>query len=716
MWLVDGLRFRLDLFTTLLGARPQLRNMTLIHSPIAAPTILFWHLLIGAALAAASPTEVVIGDFEKGFGDWSVSGEAFGNVPANAAIEGQSAVTGRVGLAFANSFHGGDAAKGELESPEFTLSHRYVSLLLGGGNHVGLTGAELIVEGEVVRSTTGSDTEELVWNNWDVGELKGRKAKVRVIDRVSEGWGHVIADQVVLTNERKSSFDQPRLDAYRQSPEYYREPFRPQFHFTPELNWMNDPNGLVYENGEYHLFYQHNPFGNAWGHMSWGHAVSSDLVHWRHLPIALWEEDGVMIFSGSAVVDHHNTSGLGKGTTPPIIAIYTSHQRGKQAQCLASSNDHGRTWTKYAGNPVLNLNMSDFRDPKVFWHKPSAQWVMVVSLAIEKRLQFYGSRDLKDWKLLSEFGPAGAPNKPNWECPDLFELPVEGAQGATKWVLHVGMGGGAYAGGSGGEYFVGEFDGRSFKCDDPANDAQWADFGRDNYAAVSWSDIPASDGRRIWIGWMNNWETHLLPTSPWRSAMTIPRSLTLRRHANGNQVLVQRPIVELESLRADHWQLQDLAVEGDLDVTAKTTARGTQLELSAEFEVGDAAEVGIRVLADKDKATLVGYDAKSHGVFIDRRDSGIVDFHPAFAGRHVAPLKIDGNRLTLRIFVDSSSVELFADDGAVVLTDRVFPPKGADGIQVYSRGGQARLVRLDVWKLNSCWRRNDAAVISNSSH
>jgi sucrose-6-phosphate hydrolase SacC (GH32 family) len=246
--------------------------------------------------------------------------------------------------------------------------------------------------------------------------------------------------------------------------ELYREPFRPQFHFTPQRNWMNDPNGMVYYDGEWHLFYQYNPFGDRWGHMSWGHAVSRDLVHWEHLPLALPEEDGVMIFSGSAVVDWKNSSEFGKEGPPPLVAIYTGHREGRQDQRLAFSNDRGRRWTKFSGNPVLDVQIADFRDPKVFWHEATARWVMTVSLAAEKKVQFYASPDLKQWKYVGEFGPTGAVDG-LWECPDLFPLAVEG--GATKWVLIVNVNPGGPAGGSGTQYFVGDFDGARFAADPP---------------------------------------------------------------------------------------------------------------------------------------------------------------------------------------------------------------------------------------------------------
>ena len=247
---------------------------------------------------------------------------------------------------------------------------------------------------------------------------------------------------------------------------YYTEPFRPQYHFTPEKNWMNDPNGLVYYEGEYHLFYQYNPFGDKWGHMSWGHAVGSDLVHWKHLALALPESDSVMIFSGSAVVNWKNTSGFGQNGKPPIVAIYTGYNTSNnlQYQCVAYSNDKGRTWTKYSGNPVININSKDFRDPKVHWYEPAKCWLMVVALSDQRKIRFYHSSDLKHWTSLSDFGPAGATDGA-WECPDFFSLPVDGSADESEFVLVANVGGGAPAGQSGTQYFIGNFDGTNFTPD-----------------------------------------------------------------------------------------------------------------------------------------------------------------------------------------------------------------------------------------------------------
>ncbi|MGH7978568.1 MAG: glycoside hydrolase family 32 protein, partial [Limisphaerales bacterium] len=274
---------------------------------------------------------------------------------------------------------------------------------------------------------------------------------------------------------------------------HYTEPFRPQFHFTPDKNWMNDPNGLVYYAGEYHLFYQYNPFGDTWGHMSWGHAVSLDMVHWKHLPLALAEADNVMIFSGSAVVDWHNTSGFGKNGQPPMVAIYAGNYTNKplQNENIAYSNDRGRTWTKYSGNPVIDIGSKDFRDPKVFWYEPTKRWIMVVALSVEHKISIYDSQNLKQWTHLSDFGPAGSTSGV-WECPDLFSLPVNGDANQIKWVLIVSVGSGAPAGGTGVQYFVGNFDGTNFIQDaissprsksDFNADEVLADFEGDNYGA-----------------------------------------------------------------------------------------------------------------------------------------------------------------------------------------------------------------------------------------
>ena len=484
----------------------------------------------------------------------------------------------------------------------------------------------------------------------------------------------------------------------------YTETYRPQYHFSPAQNWTNDPNGLVYYEGEYHLFYQYNPFGDVWGHMSWGHAVSTDLVHWEHLPVALAEDNGVMIFSGSAVVDWNNTSGFGTAAAPPLVAIYTGHYPADdhQEQHIAFSTDRGRTWTKYDGNPVLDRYDKDFRDPKVIWHAPSAQWIMVVARSAEHRVQFYGSPTLKDWTFLSEFGPAGSAEG-LWECPDLFELRVEDDSTNTRWVLQVDVGSGAVAGGSGAQYFMGHFDGVTFRPDDTRT--RWVDYGKDFYAAVSWSDIPAADGRRLWVGWLNNWQyAREIPTGPWRGAQSIPRDVVLREEAEG-VYLAQVPVEELTLLRGAHYHAKDLPIKVGSVLLTDTGLDGRALEIVAEFEPGQASEFGLKVRVGAEEETVVGYDVAAGAVFVDRQRSGAVDFHEAFSGTHTGPLSPEDGRIRLHLFVDWSSIEVFAGHGRTVLTDRIFPAPESDGLALYAKGGVARLVSLDVWELRPVWER-----------
>jgi fructan beta-fructosidase len=505
----------------------------------------------------------------------------------------------------------------------------------------------------------------------------------------------------------------------------YSERYRPQFHFTPAANWMNDPNGLVFFAGEYHLFYQYNPFGNTWGHMSWGHAVSPDLVHWQYLPVAIPEVDGVMAFSGSAVVDWKNTSGFGRGGEPPLVAIYTGHRtdRPSQSQFLAYSTDRGRTWTRYAGNPVLDISVADFRDPKVFWYEPQQKWVMVLALSLEHKVLLYSSPDLKRWTPLSEFGPTGAVGGV-WECPDLFELPVDGDPQKTRWVLIVNLNPGGVAGGSGAQYFVGDFDGTRFRAEAsgataaagaPDGGALWADYGKDFYAAVSWSDMPRTDGRRVWIGWMNNWQYGKdIPTSPWRSAQSVPRELALRTTRDGVR-LVQRPVAEIQRLRGTGRRLGAQPIPVGSTPLAARGISGTALEIVAELEAGAASELGVKVRTGRNEETVIGVDPRAGRLFVDRTRSGEVSFHPDFPGRHAGPLPIENGRVRLRILVDRSSVEVFAGDGRTVITDQIFPDSASDGVALYATGGPARLVTLEAWPLQSAWTASGPQA-SDSSH
>ncbi len=492
------------------------------------------------------------------------------------------------------------------------------------------------------------------------------------------------------------------------SAQSYDQPWRPQYHFTPPRNFMNDPNGTVFYHGEYHLFYQHNPQGNVWGHMSWGHAVSRDMVHWQNLPVALPEAAGnYMIYSGSAVVDWENTSGLCKNPDRQdrscLIAIYTAAYGERQKQHIAFSNDRGRTWTNYPENPVADLDAPDFRDPNVFWYEPQHKWVMVAALADERQLVIMDSPDLKHWTKRSTFGPAGD-TAGQWECPDLIQLPVNGTD-EKKWVLIINRNPGAPAGGTGVRYLVGNFDGVSFTSEIPDDPVLWADWGKDFYATNTWNDMPASDGRRVWIGWFSNWQyANTEPTELWRGAQSIPRVLTLRRYADGLR-LVQGPIRELASLRGKRLHIEKASVARANHAIWKAGLKGEVYEFEAELQPGQGKEIGFRLRKGKKKEleTLLGFDPVRSEVFIDRTRSGKVAFSKDFSGRHAAKIE-KSTSIKLHVFVDRSSIEVFANDGERVLSDRIYPPPGSDGIELFEKGAAGRVVRFNIWNLSSVWK------------
>jgi len=484
----------------------------------------------------------------------------------------------------------------------------------------------------------------------------------------------------------------------------YDQPWRPQYHFTPAKNFMNDPNGMVFYKGEYHLFYQYNPQGQVWGHMSWGHAVSTDMVHWQHLGVAIPEDANFMIYSGSAVVDWNNSSGLCKDPDPRdhscLIAIYAAAYKDRQKQHIAYSNDRGRTWTNYAGNPVIDVDAEDFRDPKVFWYEPQKKWVLVAVLADRRKALFFSSTDLKHWTKMSEFGPAGD-DAGQWECPDLLELPVEGTK-ETRWVLIINRNPGAPAGGTGVRYLIGQFDGTQFAETESAGEKLWADYGKDFYATNSFNDMPQGDERRIWIGWTSNWlYAKDEPTVLWRGAQSIPRALTLRK-ISGQMLMVQAPVHELQSLRGKPFHLKDVTARYATAKMARAGVKGECYELEAALEPGDRGEIGLRLRTKPGVGTVVGIMPATGSLFVDRTESGEVSFSKAFSGRFSTILS-DTKRVKLHIFVDRSSVEVFANDGEKVMTDRIYPPPESTGIEVYSTGGAGKVVSLTIWPLQSSW-------------
>ncbi|WP_426228668.1 glycoside hydrolase family 32 protein [Pseudarthrobacter sp. DSP2-3-2b1] len=505
--------------------------------------------------------------------------------------------------------------------------------------------------------------------------------------------------------------------------------FRPAIHFTARDTWLNDPNGLVFHDGLYHLFFQNNPHGSVWGNMSWGHATSRDLLHWTEHPVAIAGDETEDIFSGSVVVDHGNTSGFGTADAPALVAIYTSAYKavsehsGSQAQSLAYSTDAGMTWRKYGGNPVLTRNSANFRDPKVFRYEgegdQDACWVMVAVEAQHQKVVFYRSEDLKSWDFLSDFGPANA-DAGEWECPDLFPLAVDGDPDDVRWVLIVNVNPGAVAGGSGGQYFVGNFDGVRFAPDPDSiaapegvaslpgsaaatalQECLWLDWGRDCYASVSFSNAP--DDRRIIIGWMNNWDyANELPTAPWRSSMTLAREVRLTA-VNGSARLVQQPVLAdfcagegdptaKDQLNADSFEFKNSALR------LPDAVPGRAQVISAEILPGRAGRVTFNLLGNDEGSagTVLSYNAATAKLVLDRRRSGNTGFHEKFPSVESAPLVLDDGVLKLQMVVDRCSVEVFAQGGMVVLTDLVFPAEGHAQNRLSAEGDSATILKLSV--------------------
>ena len=493
----------------------------------------------------------------------------------------------------------------------------------------------------------------------------------------------------------------------------HTEAFRPQFHFSPDSMWMNDPNGMVYYKGEYHLFYQHHPYSNIWGPMHWGHAVSRDLIHWETLPIALYPDSLGTIFSGSVVIDRNNSSGLGSPENPPMVAIFTHHNQELQRtgsmqfqyQSLAYSLDRGRSWTKYSGNPVVeNPGIRDFRDPKVSWYEEGQKWIMV--LAAQDRILFYSSPNLIDWDKESEFYATKGLLEGVWECPDFFSLD-NGKE--KKWVLLISVGaGGPQGGGSGTKYYIGDFDGSRFTCDDPSGVTRWLDWGKDDYAGVTWSGIPSEDGRRIFMGWMSNWQyAMVVPTYRWRSAMTLPRELRLDKDRYGF-IVASVPAEETRKLRSARKKLKPVLIEDSISV-GPAIKRGYPLyEIDLTFEFGprttEESEFGIILGNSLDEQLLLSYHPRNQFISIDRNRSGITGFSQYFPGIHYAPYHArEAGEIRFHVFVDLSSAELFVDQGDLVMTELCFPETGYQTISLYSKGGTVNLKQGEIYQLKRIW-------------
>ncbi len=698
---------------------------------------------------AAARDDILIADFEgETYGAWKTTGSAFGPGPARGTLPGQMEVSGFLGKGLVSSFHGGDASTGTLSSPPLEIKRPYLSFLIGGGMHAGQTCIELLVDGKPVRSSSGPNdrpggSERLDWASWDVSELLGKTAILRITDSHTGGWGHINIDQIVQsdtkrgvqtirrdivvnhrflhlpvkrdapprpvkfiwsgdnlsvfeirlpelgqdpdfwvfielpdTDERTFSFEatlpvgSKSLDLIKQSNdppgsgEMYREKHRPQFHFTSRRGWLNDPNGLVWYQGKYHLFYQHNPYGWEWGNMHWGHADSSDLLHWvERNPAISPVKFGDWAFSGSAVVDHDNRSGfarrsfLGFGgkTDGPVVAAFTSTGRG---ECIVYHPSDARQrfygFYDFTGNPVVK---HQGRDPKLLWHKRSNQWVMAVYDEFEGKqwIAFYSSPDLKQWALESRI-------EGFFECPDLFELPILGKPGESRWVLYA----------ADAAYILGQFDGNKFTPDSKQKQRVW--YGN-FYAAQTFSDTP--DGRRIQIGWGNG---IAFPGMPFNQQMSIPCELTLHSTDDGIRMFA-RPVAEIASLHGTKHAWRDLAPSSTENPLAGIT--GDLFEIRAATDVSPDSTLtltarGVRIVYDAAKNVLT-------------------------CGDKTAPLAPESGKVSLQILVDRGSIEVFGNNGRVAISHGVIPAEGNRSLSVSVAGATTRIRALEVNELRSVW-------------
>ena len=543
----------------------------------------------------------------------------------------------------------------------YDISKKY--LLLPIEDNAPETTVQLLVNGEKIGTAQNirlARTHIQYWLPLSVEAYKGKK--------ISLIFGQATKSDIGINQIKPSdTFD------YN-----YQETYRPNYHFTSPYGWMNDPNGMVYHNGEYHLFYQYNPYGAHWGNMHWGHAVSEDMIHWRHLPVAIAPDELGAIFSGSAVVDKHNTAGFGKGA---IVAFYTSAGQ-QQTQSIAYSLDNGRTFTKYAHNPViLNPGIEDFRDPKVFWYAPQNKWIM--SLATSQTITFYTSKNLKQWEKLSEFGENIGAHTGVWECPDLFPLVYEGK---TKWVLFVSINPGGPNGGNATQYFIGDFDGTTF-TPDPLPYPLWIDYGRDNYAGVTWSNIPESDGRRLFLGWMNNWDYgNVVPTHNFRSAMTLPRELRLA-HNGEYMVVASFPVKEVGDEKNGASIIMDKLTEDTLHIGPDYYNNG--YVLSFTIKPNGLSIFDFTLQNNKGEKIIYTFDTDKKTFIVDRTQSGLADFSSNFATPLIKAPLTKKDSYTIHIWVDKASTEVFVNGGELAQTNIAFPTEPYNQLKFDLRGNIA---------------------------
>ncbi len=699
-------------------------------------------LLFTLPLAAANP-DILIADFEGDtYGDWKAEGKAFGDKPAKGTLPNQMAVSGFKGKGLVNSFAGGDGSTGTLTSPKIKVEREYLNFLIGGGGFDGKTCVHLLLDGKVVRTATGPNTEsggseELSAVFWDVKEFKGKEVTLQIVDAATGGWGHINVDHIVQSDTKdgteakvvtlvdrtrevkldkkhllfpisntakpvrmtieidgklihnfdinlangksdwlahldvtafvgksakltakKVADDSKALDAIvgsddvtlRYSQALYQEALRPQLRFSQLKGWNNDPNGMVYHDGEYHLFWQSNPFGNKWGNMYWGHAVSKDLLHWEELPYALYPRTMAKdhCFSGSAHVDEHNSGGWGKNT---MVAAFTDTGTG---EALAVSTDKGRTWKMIDGNPVIGKRKDEGRDPKLIWYEAGKHWVMVVFTKTDKKdyAEFFTSTDLKKWEKTSRI-------EGYYECPEFFELPVDGDAKNKKWVLM----------GANAEYAVGTFDGKTFTPDHKGKHrVHYGAF----YAAQCFSRVPG--GRVIQVGWAQI-ET---PNMPFNQCFSLPIELTLKTTKDGVRLFAE-PIKELETLRGEAKPTENVIVSADKPLSVKG---GELLDIVATIQPGDAKEVKLTF-----GANTLTYDTAKQTL------DGI-------------PLPLTDKAFTVRVVVDRPMYEVVGGNGAVYQTAaRKDGGKPIEKVEFTAVGGTATVKSVTVYPMKSIWAK-----------
>jgi len=707
-------------------------------------------LITFAGLAPATAQEdILIADFEgRDYGDWKVTGEAFGPGPARGTLPTQMEVTGFEGKGLVDTYYKDDNSMGTLTSPPFQVKRKYINFLVGGGKYPAETCINLLVDGKIARTATGPNdkpggSEELSWSGWDVSELLGRNAQIQIVDNRTGGWGHINVDHIIQSDSKVETitdktreillqkkylnfpvkngakkrlihliidgkvtreFDielapgEPdfwvfldvrnfagekallRIDKYEpagskgfdsvyQADTYigeeniYREKLRPQFHFTSRRGWNNDSNGMVYYDGQYHLFYQHNPYGWSWGNMTWGHAVSKDMIHWTELGDAIHPDRLGTIFSGSAVVDVNNTAGFQTGDEKVIVCIYTSaggtNPMSKDqpfTQSIAYSNDRGRNWKVYEHNPVVGHINGGNRDPKVIWHEPTSQWVMALYLD-DRTMGFLTSKDLKSWELQSKI-------KCFHECPELFELPVDGEENNKKWILYGGS----------GEYLIGNFDGTHFKS---RTDATPFHHGNCFYASQTFSNIPKTDGRRIQIAWGRV----KMPDMPFNQMMLFPVTLTLRTTEEGPRMFAE-PVREIEKLHKKQWQWKNKTLKPGDNLLSDVS--GELFHIRAELPVGDIREIGFII-----RDIPVVYNVRKQELSCQKK---------------TAPLQPVDGRISIELLVDRTSIEIFCNDGRVYMPIGVILAGNSKSLEIFTKGGNTEVESLEVCELNSAWR------------